>query len=107
MDYALVQLLSYLVQRIFYQRKLDFYEKYLGEYDFEVAALTATTFLKENALWVSAPGQGDHELVPLSLHVFTVKDVAGYTLKFEMDGDKPVGLVAIQPNGTFKAIIKK
>ncbi|MGB3007884.1 MAG: alpha/beta hydrolase-fold protein [Chitinophagaceae bacterium] len=82
-------------------------EKYIGEYDFEVAALTATTYLKEDALWVSAPGQGDHELVPLSLHVFTVKDVAGYTLKFEMDGDKPIGLVAIQPNGTFKAIIKK
>jgi predicted alpha/beta superfamily hydrolase len=82
-------------------------EKYLGEYEFEVVALTATTTLKGNALWISAPGQGDHELVPLSLHVFTVKGVAGYTLKFEMDGDKPVGLVAIQPNGTFKANIKK
>jgi len=33
--------------------------------------------------------------------------VAGYTLKFEMDGDKAVGLTAIQPNGTFKAHVKK
>ena len=82
-------------------------QKYVGAFEFEVVSLTATTTMKGDALWVSAPGQGDYELVPLSLHVFSLKGVPGYTLKFEMDGDKPVGLVALQPNGTFKGHIKK
>ena len=82
-------------------------EKYVGAFEFEGISLTATTSLKENALWVSAPGQGDFELVPLSPHTFAVKGVSGYTLKFELNGDKAVGLTAIQPNGTFKAHVKK
>ena len=82
-------------------------EKYVGAFEFEGIALTATTSMKENALWVSAPGQGDFELVPLSPNTFSVKGVSGYTLKFEMNGEKPVSLTAIQPNGTFKANVKK
>ncbi len=82
-------------------------EKYVGAFEFESISLTATTSIKGNALWVSAPGQGEFELVPLSLNTFTVKGVQGYTLKFEVDGDKAVGLTSIQPNGTFKAHVKK
>ncbi|HET9746355.1 MAG TPA: hypothetical protein VFP97_11625, partial [Chitinophagaceae bacterium] len=81
-------------------------EKYVGVFQFEGVDIAATTTIKENALWVSAPGQGEYELVPLSLNTFTVKGVQGYTLKFEVDGDKAVGLTAIQPNGTFKAKVK-
>ncbi len=81
--------------------------KYVAEFEFEGIDLVATIFMKGDALWVSAPGQGEYELVPLSLHTFTLKSVPGYTLKFEMDGDKPAGLTAIQPNGTFKAHVKK
>ena len=82
-------------------------EKYVGAFEFEGIGLTATTMMKENTLWVSAPGQGDFELVPLSADTFSVKGVSGYTLKFEIDGNKAVGLIAIQPNGTFKAHVKK
>jgi len=82
-------------------------EKYVGAFEFESISLTATTMIKANALWISAPGQGDFELVPLSLNAFTVKGVQGYTLKFEVDGDKAVGLTSTQPNGTFKAHVKK
>ena len=82
-------------------------EKYVGAFEFENISLTATTTVKNNALWVSAPGQGEYEMVPLSQNVFTLKGMQGYTLKFEMDGDKPVSLTAIQPNGTFKAHAKK
>jgi predicted alpha/beta superfamily hydrolase len=82
-------------------------EKYVAAFEFEVIALVATFSIKESVLWVSAPGQGDHELVPLSPDTFSVKGVSGYTLKFEMNGDKPVSLTAIQPNGTFKANVKK
>jgi len=81
--------------------------KYVGVFEFEGVDIAATTSMRGDALWVAAPGQGEYELVPLSLNTFTVKGVAGYTLKFEMDGDKPLGLTAIQPNGTFKAHVKK
>lgn len=82
-------------------------EKYVGAYEFESISLTATTTIKGHALWVSAPGQGDFELVPLSTNTFSLKGMSGYTLKFEMNGDKTEGLTAIQPNGTFKAHLKK
>ena len=82
-------------------------EKYVGVFEFEGVSVAATTSMKGDALWVAAPGQGEYELVPLSLHTFTVKGVAGYTLKFEMDGEKLLGLTSTQPNGTFKARVKK
>ena len=82
-------------------------EKYVGAFEFESISLTATTSIKANALWISAPGQGDFELVPLSTDVFTIKGMSGYKIQFEMDGNKPVGLTSTQPNGTFKAHVKK
>jgi len=82
-------------------------EKYVGAFEFESISLTATTSIKNNALWVAAPGQGDFELVPLSLNAFTIKGMSGYKIQFEMDGNKPVGLTSTQPNGTYKAHVKK
>ena len=82
-------------------------EKYVGVFEFEAINLAATTTVKGNALWVSAPGQGDYELVPLSPDVFTIKGMSGYKIEFEMDGNKPVGLTSTQPNGTYKAHVKK
>jgi len=82
-------------------------EKYVGGFEFEAISLTATTSIKDNALWVSAPGQGDFELVPLSTDVFTIKGLQGYKIQFEMDGNKPIGLTSTQPNGTYKAHVKK
>jgi tetratricopeptide (TPR) repeat protein len=82
-------------------------EKYVGAFEFEAISLTATTMIKGNALWLSAPGQGDFELVPLSTDAFTIKGISGYKIQFEMDGNKPVGLTSTQPNGTYKAHVKK
>jgi tetratricopeptide (TPR) repeat protein len=82
-------------------------EKYVGVFEFEGINLAATTTIKGNALWVSAPGQGDYEMVPLSPHVFTIKGMSGYKIQFEMDGSKPTGLTSTQPNGTYKAHVKK
>jgi predicted alpha/beta superfamily hydrolase len=39
-------------------------EKYTGAYEFEAAPIIATVILKGEALWIAAPGQGDHEMVP-------------------------------------------
>ena len=58
--------------------------KYVGVFEFEGIDVVATMVMKGDALWVSAPGQGEYELVPLSLHTFTLKGVPGYTLKFEI-----------------------
>jgi len=82
-------------------------EKYVGAFEFENISLTATTMIKNNALWVSAPGQGDFELVPLSTDAFTIKGMPGYKIQFEMEGNKPVGLTSTQPDGTYKAHLKK
>jgi hypothetical protein len=82
-------------------------EKYIGAFEFETISLTATTSIKNNALWVVAPGQGEFELVPLSPDSFTIKGLQGYKIQFEMDGNKPVGLTSTQPNGTYKAHLKK
>jgi predicted alpha/beta superfamily hydrolase len=82
-------------------------EKYVGVFEFENISLIATISIKDNALWVAATGQGDFELVPLSTNMFTIKGLQGYNIKFEMDGNKPVGLISTQPNGAFKAHVKK
>jgi predicted alpha/beta superfamily hydrolase len=82
-------------------------EKYVGAFEFEAIALTATTTVKDNALWLAAPGQGNFELAPLSPNTFTIKGMSGYKIQFEMDGDKAVALTSTQPNGTFKARVKK
>ena len=82
-------------------------EKYVGAFEFETISLSATTSIKGNALWVSAPGQGDFELVPLSTDAFSIKGMSGYKIQFEMDGNKPTGLTSTQPNGTYKAHVKK
>src|SRR5688572_1820203 len=82
-------------------------EKYVGAFEFEAVSLTVTSSIKDNALWIYAPGQGDYELVPLSLNTFTVKGLQGYKIHFEMDANKPVGLTSTQPEGTYKARVKK
>ena len=82
-------------------------EKYVGEFEFLDMSLTATTTVKENALWASVPGQGDFELVPLSPETFSVKGMEGYKVHFEMDGNKLLGLTSTQPDGIYKAHVKK
>ena len=82
-------------------------EKYVGAYEFDAISLIATISVKNNALWVAAPGQGEFELVPFSPDTFTIKGLQGYKIQFEMKDDKPVGLTSTQPNGTYKAQVKK
>jgi predicted alpha/beta superfamily hydrolase len=82
-------------------------EKYVGAFDFDAVPLTATMFIKNNALWLSAPGQGEFEMVPFSPDAFTIKGMQGFKIQFEMDGNKAVGLISTQPNGIYKAHVKK
>ncbi len=82
-------------------------EKYVGVFEFETVPVTATVALKDQALWLTAPGQGSFELLPFSEDAFTLKGVPGYKIQFEIKDQKAVGLSSTQPNGVFKANLKK
>lgn len=82
-------------------------QKYAGVFDLDSISLTITMLVKDNALWAQVPGEGDFELVPTSPDTFGVKNMSGYEVHFLIEGDKAVGFTSVQPNGTFKAHIKK
>ena len=85
----------------------QYLQKYAGVFDFEGFSLSATLQVKDGVLWASVPGQEDSQLIPLSPDTFSVKNKNGYVVHFEMDGDKVLGFTSKQPNGTFKAHIRK
>lgn len=82
-------------------------QKYTGMFDIEGYSVAVTLQVKDGVLWASVPGQDDSQLIPLSPDTFTVKDKNGYTIRFEMDREKAVGFTSAQPNGTFKAHVRK
>lgn len=82
-------------------------EKYVADFEFEGVSATASLKIIDNVLWASVPGEGDFELVPVSPDTFHVKGMDGYKVQFEMDGDKPLGFTSTQPNGIYKAHVKK
>lgn len=81
-------------------------EKYVGEW--EMAGMTAKTYLKNDMLHLFVEGQPEYELQPAGNHTFLLKIVKGFSLKFDVNekGEVP-GVSFIQPNGTFKATRKK
>jgi len=81
--------------------------KYVGEYVLG-ATLTVKVYVQGNSLYLTAPGQGDYELASVDQDKFALKTLTGYYVQFQLD-DKGVvtGLMAIQPNGNFKATKKK
>ena len=59
---------------------------------------------KRWVLCVHVPGDEDSQLVHLSAQDFTIKNKYGYTIQFEMDGDKVLGFIATQPNAFLKGV---
>jgi len=82
-------------------------QKYAGVFDLDSIGIAITMLVKDNDLWAQVPGQGDFQLVPVSPDTFGVKNMSGYEVHFQMDGDKVLGFTSVQPNGTFKARVKK
>jgi uncharacterized protein len=82
-------------------------EKYTGEFDMDSIPTTITMQVKDKELWAEVPGEGDFQLIPVSPDTFSVKNMSGYEVHFQIDGDKVVGFTSVQPNGTFKAHVKK
>lgn len=81
--------------------------KYIGMFDIEGFQVTATLQVRKGILWASVPGQNDDEFIPVSPDTFTVKNKSGYTISFQMEAGKAAGFTSTQPNGTFKAHLKK
>jgi len=82
-------------------------QKYAGVFDLDSIQVTITMMVKDNELWAQVPGQGDFQLVAVSPDTFGVKNMSGYEVHFQMEGDKAVGFTSIQPNGTFRGRVKK
>ncbi len=82
-------------------------EKYAGVFDLDSISLAITMQVKNDELWAEVPGQGDFQLVPVSPDTFSVKNMGGYEVHFQMEGDKVLGFTSVQPNGTFKARVRK
>ena len=83
----------------------DDLKKYVSS--FSLAGADIKTYLKENVLYVSVPGQPEYELVPVGNHKFDFKKVAGYAVHFEVnDKGDLLSLTFVQPNGNFKAAKK-
>lgn len=82
-------------------------QKYAGVYILETYKIPIILEMRGAKLWAKVSGEKDDELQVVSENVFTVKGKQGYAITFEMDGNKPKGFTSVQPNGTFKAVLKK
>lgn len=74
---------------------------------FEVEGEIIKTYVDKGALRLFVSGQPEYELVPTKLNEFRMVNAEGFSFRFEMEKDKPSVLYLIQPNGTFKATVKK
>ena len=102
-----LQKLNSLQGNAVFKLSADQLQKYAGVYVFESLSITSAVVLKDGALWIAVTGQPAYELVPLSPDTFSIKNISGFKLHFEMDGDKPSTLVSTQPNGTFVGNLKR
>ena len=82
-------------------------QKYAGVFDLDSIQLTITLEVKNDELWAQVPGEGDFQLIPVSPDTFSVKNMGGYEVHFQREADKVIGFTSVQPNGTFKAHLKK
>jgi len=81
-------------------------QKYVG--DFVLNQTTAKFYLKgDSTLMLLVQGQPDYELVPTKKDEFDLKNVPGFSVKFEVnDKNQATAVSFIQPNGIFKATRK-
>ncbi len=86
----------------------DDLKKYEGDYELS-SAMNAKVYTKSaNTLYLFVTGQPEYELVPVGINKFSIKGLNGFTILFNLnDKNEAIELVAIQPNGTFKAPRKK
>ncbi|MFZ1784885.1 MAG: alpha/beta hydrolase-fold protein [Ferruginibacter sp.] len=105
-DAATLRKLNNLTKQESFNLTLKDLQKYVGVYTIEAYKIDIVLEIRDSKLWSKVPGQADSEFIPVSKNTFTVKDKQGYLITFQMEGDKPLGFTSVQPNGTFKAVLK-
>jgi hypothetical protein len=61
-------------------------QKYTGTFDIEGYSVTVTFFIKDNVLKAQVAGESESELVPIAPQTFSVKNVQGYKIQFDING---------------------
>jgi CubicO group peptidase (beta-lactamase class C family) len=81
--------------------------KYTGDY--ELGPATLKVYIKsDRMLCLFVEGQPEYELVPIDKDKFTIKNLTGFNIQFNLnEKGQVIELLSIQPNGTFKATKKK
>jgi Domain of unknown function (DUF3471) len=83
----------------------DQLHKYEGEYS--IASVTMKVYVKGSTLYLFVPGQPEYELANVGPDKFILKSLTGFFAQFVLnDKGEVTAVMAIQPNGTFKATKK-
>jgi len=97
---------------VFYKRPSEslsgnsYLKQFTGVY--EIYGYIVEIILNKGTICALVPGQPCYELVPESKNEFSVKSLAGYTVRFVMDQDQKVEEVLLfQPYGAFSAKPKR
>ena len=106
-DLAVQNKLNALTHPRKFALSLEELEKYAGVYILEAYKIDVNLEIRDGKLLAKVQGQEDDELTPVSKNVFTVKNKQGYSITFEMNGRRAVAFTSVQPNGVFKAVLKK
>ena len=78
--------------------------KYVGDYSLS-GIIMKISIKGEKTLSLFVPGQPEYELIPIDKDKFSIKNLSGFTVQFNLDSKgQPIELLSIQPNGTFKAV---
>lgn len=80
---------------------LEAFRRFTGEY--ELAGMVATVAIEGGRLLLTVPGQPPRELLSYRDGELTVKELAGYRLRFEEKNGVVKAAIFLQPNGTFRA----
>ena len=99
---ALEQSIEFKREPELLELELSELEIYEGEY--ELSGMVIKVYTKEdNGLYMFVPGQPEYRLFGSEKHLFIVKNLDGYKVKFtEADNGEISEMVLLQPNGTFR-----
>jgi hypothetical protein len=80
----------------------DELKKYEGDYEF-APGNEMKIYIKEGKLKAFLPGQPEYTLVPVGKNEFSLENLDGFKLVFEVnDSEEVFSVTAVQPNGSFK-----
>ncbi|QIY90667.1 alpha/beta hydrolase [Chryseobacterium gallinarum] len=105
-DPSIQHKLSMIVHSGSFNLTVNDLQKYATTYTIMPYNIDVEFYVRENQLWSKVIGESEEALIPVSENVFTLKNKKGYTITFKMDGNKVTGFTSVQPDGTFKAVVK-